>query len=281
METGVRRMLIMNEANSLYVGSNEPSQDNKVKIKMDLLSKKFKVKNKELTAFEDISLNINDGEFWCFVGPSGCGKTTLLRVLAGLEVMTSGDLEITHNDLSKPLNSMIFQEHALFPWMTVQDNIAYGLKNRNIATKSINEIVNEYISKTGLEGFAKVYPHQLSGGMRQRVSIARAFANDPEILFMDEPFASLDEQNRIILQQELLQIWESNRKTVVFITHSIDEAIFLSDKIMLMTSHPGRIKSIYSVDIPRPRNMTEMRKSPYFNELFIKIWSELEDEVKR
>lgn len=271
----------MNDDNALNVKYNNPSFDNKIKIKMDVLSKKFKVKNKELTAFEDISLNINDGEFWCFVGPSGCGKTTLLRVLAGLETLTSGELEITHNDPNKPLNSMIFQEHALFPWMNVSDNIAYGLKNRKVPQKNINEIVNEYILKTGLEGFAKVYPHQLSGGMKQRVSIARAFANNPEILFMDEPFASLDEQNRIILQQELLQIWESNRKTVVFITHSIDEAIFLSDKIMLMTSHPGRIKSVYSVDIPRPRNMTEMRKSPYFNELFIKIWTELKDEVKR
>lgn len=271
----------MYDVNTLNTGYNEPSLDNKIKIKMDFLAKNFKVKGKELTAFEDISLNINDGEFWCFVGPSGCGKTTLLRVLAGLEVLTSGEMEITHNDSNKPLNSMIFQEHALFPWMTVQDNIAYGLKNRKVPKIKTNEIVNEYISKTGLEGFAKVYPHQLSGGMKQRVSIARAFANDPEILFMDEPFASLDEQNRIILQQELLQIWESNRKTVVFITHSIDEAIFLSDKIMLMTSHPGRIKSVYSVDIPRPRNMTEMRKSPYFNELFIKIWTELKDEVKR
>lgn len=252
-----------------------------VKIKINALSKQFKVKDQNIIAFQNINLAINEGEFWCFVGPSGCGKTTLLRVLADLEEPSSGSLEIKHNDISKPLNSMIFQEHALFPWMTVWDNIAYGLKNRNVPKNEIKEIVNDFITKTGLQGFTKAYPHQLSGGMRQRVSIARAFANDPEILFMDEPFASLDEQNRIILQQELLQIWESNKKTVVFITHSIDEAIFLSDKIMLMTSHPGEIKSIYDVDIPRPRKMTDMRKSPYFNELFVKIWSELKDEVKR
>ncbi len=267
--------------NIIELSKNDQVNENEIKINMKALSKTFKSKNKDTVAFQNINLTIKEGEFWCFVGPSGCGKTTLLRVLAGLELPTSGVLEITRNNKTKPLNSMIFQEHALFPWMTVRDNIAYGLKNRNVPRKIINETVNEFIVKMGLDSFSKVYPHQLSGGMRQRVSIARAFANDPEILFMDEPFASLDEQNRIILQQELLQIWESNKKTVVFITHSIDEAIFLSDKIMLMTTHPGSIKSIYNVDIPRPRVMSEMRKSPYFNELFIKVWSELKEEVKR
>ena len=267
--------------NSTKLRNSEQPYDDKVKIKINSLSKVFKVKNNDIIAFQDIDLTIKEGEFWCFVGPSGCGKTTLLRVLAGLEVPTSGILEIARNDNSKPLNSMIFQEHALFPWMTVWNNIAYGLKNRNVPKKDINKIVNDFIIKTGLEGFERAFPYQLSGGMKQRVSIARAFANDPEILFMDEPFASLDEQNRIILQQELLQIWESNRKTVVFITHSIDEAIFLSDKVMLMSNHPGRIKSIYSVDIPRPRVMSEMRKLPYFSDLFLKIWSELKDEVSR
>ena len=263
------------------MNNNEQTYNNDIKININGLSKQFNVKNKDLIAFQNINLTIKEGEFWCFVGPSGCGKTTLLRVLANLEVPSSGTLKITHNDINKPLNSMIFQEHALFPWMTVWDNIAYGLRNRKIPKNEIKKIVNSFITKTGLEGFAKTFPHQLSGGMRQRVSIARAFANDPEILFMDEPFASLDEQNRIILQQELLEIWESTKKTVVFITHSIDEAIFLSDKIMLMTNHPGEIKSIYTVDIPRPRNMEEIRKSPYFNDLFVKIWSELKDEVKR
>jgi NitT/TauT family transport system ATP-binding protein len=271
----------MSIIDSLELKSDDNPNEGKIKINIKNLAKQFTVKNKDITAFEDISLSIGEGEFWCFVGPSGCGKTTLLRVLAGLEEPSSGILEIVHSNVNKPLNSMIFQEHALFPWMTVKDNIAYGLKNRNVPQKKRDEIVKEFIDKTGLRGFGNAFPHQLSGGMKQRVSIARAFANDPEILFMDEPFASLDEQNRIILQQELIQIWESNRKTVVFITHSIDEAIFLSDKIMLMTSHPGKIKSIYPVDITRPRNMTEIRKSPYFNELFIKIWSELKDEVKR
>lgn len=267
--------------NDLKNIGNEKTYEDKVKIRMEGLTKKFIVKKKELVAFQDINLKIREGEFWCFVGPSGCGKTTLLRVLAELEAPTSGVLEIVHNDQSKPLNSMVFQEHAIFPWMTVWDNIAYGLKNRKLPSKTIKSVVDEFIIKTGLEKFAKVYPHQLSGGMKQRVSIARAFANDPEILLMDEPFASLDEQNRIILQQELLQIWESNRKTVVFITHSIDEAIFLSDNIMLMSGHPGKMKSLFNVGMPRPRNMSEMRVTPEFGNLFIKIWSELKDEVKR
>ena len=252
-----------------------------VKINIMGLEKKFIVNKKEIIAFQDINLKINEGEFWCVVGPSGCGKTTFLRVLAQLEAPTGGSLEITHNDVNKPLNAMIFQEHAIFPWMTVWDNIAYGLKNRKVPSKNIKEIVEDFIIKTGLEEFKKAYPHQLSGGMKQRVSIARAFANDPEVLLMDEPFASLDEQNRIILQQELLQIWENSRKTVVFITHSIDEAIFLSDNIMLMTNHPGTIKNIYPVDLPRPRDMSEIRTMPVFGELFIKIWSQLKTEVKR
>lgn len=260
---------------------NDVPASKKIKIRMEGLSKQFTVRRKKIEAFKDIDLEIGEGEFWCFVGPSGCGKTTLLRVLAGLETPTSGVLEMLHKNSSKPLNSMVFQEHAIFPWMTVWDNIAYGLKNRNVPKNIIKQVVEEYIEKTGLQSFAKAYPHQLSGGMKQRVSIARAFANDPEILLMDEPFASLDEQNRLILQQELLQIWESNRKTVVFITHSIDEAIFLSDYIMLMTAHPGEVKNIFDINLPRPRNMTDIRTKPGFSFLFSRIWSELREEVKR
>jgi NitT/TauT family transport system ATP-binding protein len=257
------------------------SEVKKIKIKIDSLGKEFYSKKGNITAFHDINLEIGDGEFWCFVGPSGCGKTTLLRVLAGLETETSGKIEMLHEDHNKPLNSMVFQEHAIFPWMNVWDNVAYGLKNRRVPKKIIKQVVDEYIEKTGLQKFAKVFPHQLSGGMKQRVSIARAFANDPEILFMDEPFASLDEQNRLILQQELLQIWESNRKTVVFITHSIDEAIFLSDHIMLMSGHPGKVKNIFDVNLARPRDMATIRKTPKFNNIFAEIWDQLREEVKR
>lgn len=247
------------------------SEFKKIKIKIDGLTKEFYSRKGNVTAFHDISLEIRDGEFWCFVGPSGCGKTTLLRVLAGLDTATSGKIDMLYEDHNKPLNSMVFQEHAIFPWMNVWDNVAYGLKNRKLPIKIIKQVVDEYIEKTGLQKFAKSFPHQLSGGMKQRVSIARAFANDPEILLMDEPFASLDEQNRLILQQELLQIWESNRKTVVFITHSIDEAIFLSDHIMLMTCHPGKIKNIFDVNLGRPRNMETIRSTSNFNSLFLEI----------
>jgi len=253
----------------------------KVKIRIEKLTKEFASKKASVVAFKNISLEICEGEFWCFVGPSGCGKTTLLRVLAGLESPTEGILEISHQNQERPLSAMVFQEHAIFPWMTVWENIAYGLKNKKMPPQKIKEVVGEYIEKTGLQKFAKSYPHQLSGGMKQRVSIARAFAYDPEILLMDEPFASLDEQNRLILQQELLQIWESNRKTVVFITHSIDEAIFLSDHIMLMTAHPGEVKNIFDINISRPRNMSEIRSKASFSTLFAKIWSELKEEVKR
>lgn len=269
MEAGLKGRCYMNE-----IAGNKQR-----KIEIEGLGKTFFIRKKEITAFHDISLQINEGEFWCFAGPSGCGKTTLLRVLAGLETATKGSLEIIHNDQSKPLNAMVFQEHAIFPWMTVWDNIAYGLKNRKVEKDAIKRIVDEYIIKTGLEKFAYSYPHQLSGGMRQRVSIARAFANDPEMLLMDEPFASLDEQNRLILQQEFIQIWEENRKTVVFITHSIDEALFLSDHIMLMTAHPGTVKKIYDIDLPRPRNMMEIRKTQDFMRLFSTIWGELREEV--
>ncbi|MDP4091759.1 MAG: ABC transporter ATP-binding protein [Bacillota bacterium] len=259
----------------------ESSAAKNVKIEMDSLAKKFLVRKKEIVAFHNVSLKIHEGEFWCFVGPSGCGKTTLLRVLAGLETPTSGTLAIHRNNPEKPLNSMVFQEYAIFPWMTVWDNIAYGLKNRKVEQAIIQRNVSEYVEKMGLQKFVKAYPHQLSGGMKQRVSIARAFANDAEILLMDEPFASLDEQNRMILQQELLQIWENNKKTVVFITHSIGEAIFLSDHIMVMTGHPGEIKDVLDVKLPRPRNMTELRSKPVFNILFSNIWSEIKEEVTR
>jgi NitT/TauT family transport system ATP-binding protein len=175
----------------------------------------------------------------------------------------------------------VFQEHSIFPWMTVRKNIAYGLKVRKVPKKQMQEITNHYIDKVGLRQFADSYPYQLSGGMRQRVSVARAFANDPEILLMDEPFAALDEQNRLILQQELLRIWEESRKTVVFITHSIDEAIFLSDRIFLMTAHPGTIKQSFVVDIPRPRTIEEVRHSLRFQDLFSEIWGQLKREVEK
>jgi NitT/TauT family transport system ATP-binding protein len=236
----------------------------------------------DFIALDEVSLDIGRGEFFVVVGPSGCGKTTLLRILAGLETPTSGSLDIHRPAGSeRPLNSMVFQGDSIFPWMTVWDNAAYGLRMRNAPRAKINEVVGHYLDRTGLARFAGLYPHQLSGGMRQRVSIARAFANDPEILLMDEPFSALDAQNKLLLQEELLRIWEEHKKTVLFITHSVDEAVILGDRIMIMTAQPGRVKAVVGVSLPRPRNVLELQKEPEFGSLVHHIWSSLRDEVQR
>lgn len=244
------------------------------------VNKTFTARGGTVDALQGISLDIGDGEFFCIVGPSGCGKTTLLRILAGLEDSTDGKVIInTANGNGRPLNSMVFQEQSVFPWMTVRNNVAYGLRLRGVGKKERHAIADRYIRMIGLTRFADAYPHQLSGGMKQRVSVARAFANDPEILLMDEPFGALDEQNRILLQQELLRIWEDSRKTTVFITHSIDEALCLGDRVMVMTAHPGRIKSIVDIDLPRPRDIAAIRTTLRYNQLFQNIWLTLRDEV--
>lgn len=255
--------------------------EKEVRIHVEGLSKQFQVKKRTVAALDNVSLTVHEGEFVSLVGPSGCGKTTLLRIIAGLETPSSGTITMQHKNPQQPLNSMVFQEHAVFPWMTVRKNIAYGLKMRHVPKITTDQIVNEYLTKIGLTKFADSYPHQLSGGMKQRVSVARAFANDPEILLMDEPFAALDEQNKLALQQELVRIWEETRKTVVFITHSIDEAIFLSDRIIVMTAHPGKIRSTFAVNLARPRRIEEVRSNPYFHDLFFDIWSQLKEEVHR
>ena len=235
----------------------------------------------QLMAIDGVSLDIAPGEFFMIVGPSGCGKTTLLRILAGLESVTSGAIEIETPSSHRPVNSMIFQGDSIFPWMTVWDNAAYGLKMRRVPSSTVKEVVGHYLARTGLTRFAKYYPHQLSGGMRQRVSIARAFANDPEILLMDEPFSALDAQNKLLLQEELLHIWEEHKKTVVFITHSVDEAVFLGDRIMVMTAQPGKVKTFVPVPLARPRSIMELQKMPQYGELIAHIWSSLREEVHR
>ena len=235
-----------------------------------------------LAAVDGVSLDIMPGEFFVIVGPSGCGKTTLLRILAGLETGSGGTIDIDVPEGSKrPVNSMVFQGESIFPWMTVWQNASYALRMRNVEPAIVKEIVGHYLDRTGLAKFADYYPHQLSGGMKQRVSIARAFANDPEILLMDEPFSALDAQNRLLLQEELLRIWEDQRKTVVFVTHSVDEAVILGDRIMIMTAQPGRVKMITPVPLQRPRNILEIQKTPEFGDLLHRIWSSLRDEVQR
>jgi NitT/TauT family transport system ATP-binding protein len=243
------------------------------------LSKQFMVGPQVVSALDNVSLRVEKGQFCCLVGPSGCGKTTLLRIVAGLETHTDGQLEINHFDSRKPLNSMVFQEQSIFPWMTVDDNVGYGLRMRGVGATKRQEIVSHYIDMVGLTSFRHAYPHQLSGGMKQRVSIARAFANDPEILLMDEPFAALDEQNKALLQEELLKIWEGSKKTVLFITHSIDEAIVLSDRTLIMTTRPGRLKSDVTIGLPRPREVFDLRGTPEYSDLRNRLWHHLRDEV--
>ena len=232
-----------------------------------------------VTALSNVTLRIDKGQFCCIVGPSGCGKTTLLRIVAGLEQHSAGHLEILHYDKRKPLNSMIFQEQSIFPWMTVRQNVGFGLSMRGKRGPAAEEVIQYYINKVGLSAFRDSYPHQLSGGMKQRVSIARAFANDPEILLMDEPFAALDEQNKALLQEELLRIWEDSKKTVLFITHSIDEAIVLSDRALIMTARPGTLKCDLRVNLDRPRQVIAMKGLPEYAELSGRLWQELHDEV--
>lgn len=248
-------------------------------INVHNLHKSFHSRSGPIIALTDITFSVEKGEFFVIVGPSGCGKTTLLRILAGLEEASGGQVVVSGAQQGRPVNSMVFQEQSVFPWMTVRDNVAYGLRLRGIPKKERYETAETYIRMIGLSKFADAYPHQLSGGMKQRVSVARAFANDPEILLMDEPFGALDEQNRIILQQELIKIWEETRKTAVFITHSIDEAICLGDRVMIMTAHPGTIHCITEIDLPRPRDITAIRTNHRYNEIFVDIWGNLREEV--
>lgn len=263
------------------VKPDENGQQDNVLIRIEGLAKVFGEGSAQLAAVEDFSLAVEQGEFVSIVGPSGCGKTTVLRIMAGLEQPTSGEVKLERAlTEGRPQNSMVFQEHGLFPWLTAIDNVAYGLEMRGISKRERHRQVEPFLQMIGLTKFRNHYPGQLSGGMKQRVSLARAFVNDPEILLMDEPFGALDAQNRILMQEELLRIWEGTHKTVIFITHSIDEAISLSDRIVVMSAGPGRIIEIINVPFSRPRTVPELRADPKFGELSLRIWRSLEQAVK-
>ncbi len=250
-----------------------------IKIIAEHIWKTFPTPKGEIHAIKDFNLTVEEGRFVSIVGPSGCGKSTFLRILAGLVPATSGNLEIIPgDDPSKPLNNVVFQEYAIFPWKTVLDNVAFGLEMRGISRKERYDVARQWIERVGLNKFQDAYPHQMSGGMKQRVSIARALANDPEVLLMDEPLGALDAQTRNVLQEELLRLWEATRKTVIYITHSIDEAVLLSDQIVLMTAHPGTNKLNFDVDIPRPRDL-KTTSTPEYARLSYAIWESLRDEV--
>jgi len=266
-------------ASRKQIASRQETGDDGARITTRDLGMCFKFGGGDLVALENVNLRVPEQEFCCIVGPSGCGKSTLLRILAGLERQTSGELQLAARDPQRPLTAMVFQEQSIFPWMTVEENIGYGLRMRGVHPRVRRQLVGHYIEKVGLARFAKAYPHQLSGGMKQRASVARAFATDPQVLLMDEPFASVDEQTRVLLQEELLRVWEANRKTVVYITHSIDEALVLGDRVLVMSARPGRLKAEIEVPLPRPRSVYELKSTPAFAELVARVWGPLRQEV--
>jgi NitT/TauT family transport system ATP-binding protein len=229
-------------------------------LTVENLNKTYISHGSQTSALVDINLQIEEGEFVCLLGPSGCGKSTLLKIIAGLIPATSGRITINGKPVSGPgpERAVVFQDYALFPWMTVRDNVEFGLEARKLPVSERREVSKRLLKVVGLSDFAERFPHQLSGGMKQRVSIARALAVDPSLLLMDEPFGALDAQTRQLLQDELLRIWREYRKTVVFVTHSIEEAIYLSDRIVVMTARPGRVKQIVMVSEARPRDMASI-----------------------
>ncbi len=249
---------------------------NEVSLSIEHMAKVFPKGEEQLVALEDINLKVMDGEFVCILGPSGCGKTTLLRIIAGLEKKTEGKISLKGVEVTGPGpdRGMVFQEFALFPWRTVRRNVEFGLEIKGVPLDKRNEVSQKYIDLVGLKGFEDSHPNQLSGGMKQRVGIARALANEPAILLMDEPFGALDAQTRNQMQKELLRIWEETRKTVIFITHSVDEAVFLSDRVIVLTSRPGKVKTVHMIDLPRPRD----RASQDFINLRKTILDELEQQ---
>jgi NitT/TauT family transport system ATP-binding protein len=235
-----------------------------------------------VTALEKISLDVDENEFSVIVGPSGCGKTSLLRLVAGLIEPSEGAIYLDGTRVVRPGKDrgMVFQSYTLFPWLTVQDNVEFGLKIGGTAPERRREIAGKYIAQVGLTGFEAAYPKHLSGGMMQRVALARALANDPEILLMDEPFGALDSQTRALMQELLLEIWQRSRKTVLFITHDIDESILLGDHVYVMTARPGRIKEMVEIDIPRPRT-AEVLTSEAFMTLKRRIMHSIHEEAVR
>ena len=235
-------------------------------------------RQEEVVALDGIDLDIGDDEFLTVLGPSGCGKTTLLNIIAGFDHPTSGDVRLDGEAILKPGpdRGVVFQEYALFPWLSVEQNVEFGLRERRVPKPQRRARVRDQIASVGLSGFERRYPQELSGGMRQRVAIARALVNDPKILLLDEPFAALDAQTRTLMQQELLRVWSAARRTAIFITHNIEEAILLGDRVVVMTARPGRIKEIVTVNLPRPRDVT----SAEFNEIRRRIGLMLESEVQ-
>lgn len=252
---------------------------NNVKVVIDNVEKIYNTRNGEMVALNGVSLDIGDNEFICVVGPSGCGKSTLLNIIAGLNSPTSGKIYVDGKEVNEPgpERGVVFQQYALFPWLTVRKNVEFGLKLKGINKEEASMIANKYLKMVDLEDFADSYPKELSGGMKQRVAIARAYAVNPDVLLMDEPFGALDAQTRTQLQSELLKTWETERKTCFFITHDVDEAIILAQRVVIMSARPGRVKEIVNIDIPYPRTQ-ETKMTKEFLDLKNYIWGKVYQE---
>jgi len=234
-----------------------------------------------IAAISDLSFDVADGEFVCVVGPSGCGKTTLLRTIAGLLPPTTGSADAdAAPSPGRPTTAMVFQDHGLFPWMTVVDNVAFWLERRALARAEKRRIAEEFLARIGLRDFGARFPRELSAGMQQRAGIARAFVSDAAVLLMDEPFGALDAQTRLLLQEELLALWSASAKTVLFVTHDIEEAVRLADRILVLSGRPARLRTAMPVPLPRPRG-DESLASPAALAIRREIWGLLRDEARR
>jgi len=248
-------------------------------IELRGVSKQFELQGQRIEALRDANLRLAKGEFVCLIGASGCGKSTLLRIVAGFEQPTRGEALMWGKPIAGPApdRGMVFQDYGLFPWLTVRRNIGFGPAARGLASAQVADIVERFIALVGLQRFAEAYPHQLSGGMKQRVAIARVLANDAELVLMDEPFGALDAMTRERLQDELLDIWQRTGLTVMFVTHSIEEAIFLADRVVVMSPGPGRIATEMRIDLPRPRDVS----APDFNDIRRELSRMLHSDVSR
>lgn len=254
------------------------SFDDAAVVRLSGVGRSFHTRTSSMVALENVDLSLTKGEFTCLVGPSGCGKSTLLRMVAGLIRPNTGIIELDSTSDTRPLCATVFQDYSVFPWRTVLQNVRYGLQVGGVPKKEANEQAREWIARVGLEGFENSYPASLSGGMKQRVALARAMAVRPQILLMDEPFAAVDAQLRLVLQDELLDLWQSAQQTVLFVTHGLDEAVLLGDRIAVMSARPGRIKSTMPVNLPRPRT-SDVRFDPEFQAAERHLWDSLREEV--
>jgi len=267
---------------SLMTRTSLPAADRAVAIELSKVSQRFVTPDgRSLTALRDFDMTVRQGEFCAVVGPTGCGKSTTLSLIAGLARPSSGAVRIKGRPVAgiDPGVGFVFQQDAVFPWRNVIDNVAAGPLFRGEGKRQAQDRAGEWVRRVGLAGFEKHFPHQLSGGMRKRVALAQTFINRPDILLMDEPFSALDVQTRILMQDELLQLWSAASASVVFVTHDLEEAIALADRVFVLTAGPATVKAVYDIDLPRPRVTAEIRYQPRFIEISQVIWNDLRDEV--